>query len=259
MNRRAQLVDSWRKIAVAANALLGAFNVEYNLTATTPPDAAVPLAFSGSRTRHQLIFNYELPLVRILERNNYRSTLIAYQQERRALMLAEDQILFAVRLELRQLRQIANTYYRVRQRALELAYRRVDQALEAFEQPATPTGAGEAVVGPAPLPGGGGGGDPAALTNQLLGAQNSLLGVQNDIYNTWIGYLSTRLSFYRDLGIMPLNPRGVWIDAYATGECESPSTPGGQRGPGALEQPGPRSPEELPPPRRAPGSPGPAG
>ena len=37
----------------------------YHMDSTTPPDMAKPLAFAGSRTRHQLIFNAQLPLVRL--------------------------------------------------------------------------------------------------------------------------------------------------------------------------------------------------
>ena len=50
MNTRAQLVDAWRQIRVAANSLLGTFNVEYHLTSQTPAGLAMPLAFSGSRS-----------------------------------------------------------------------------------------------------------------------------------------------------------------------------------------------------------------
>src|SRR5204862_6214687 len=75
-NTRAQLVDAWRQIRVAANSLLGTFNVEYHLTSETPAGLAMPLAFAGRHTRHQLIHNTELPLVRILERNAYRASLI---------------------------------------------------------------------------------------------------------------------------------------------------------------------------------------
>ena len=61
------------------------------------------------------------------------------------------------------------------------------------------------------------------MTQQLLNAQNSLLTAQNDLYNTWVGYLTLRMSLYRDLGLMPLDPRGVWIDAVTTCSCD-PST-----------------------------------
>src|SRR5439155_19535452 len=67
MNQRAQLVDSWRKIRVAANALLGTFNVTYSLDAFTPAGELRPLQFGGTRAQHRLIFNTELPLVRIIE------------------------------------------------------------------------------------------------------------------------------------------------------------------------------------------------
>ncbi len=39
MNRRAQLTDSWRKIAIAANALLGTLNVQYHYDASSPAGA----------------------------------------------------------------------------------------------------------------------------------------------------------------------------------------------------------------------------
>src|SRR5262249_28673763 len=107
MNVRAQLVDSWRQLAVFANALLGSFNVEYHLNTATPAGAAMPLNFGGSRTNHQLILNGQLPLVRTEERNNYRASLIAYQRQRRALMEAEDLVAQAVRGEIRTLRQLA--------------------------------------------------------------------------------------------------------------------------------------------------------
>ena len=56
----------------------------YHMDSFTPAGEAKPFAFSGSRTRHQLILNGELPLVRKLERNNYRASLIAYQRQRRS-------------------------------------------------------------------------------------------------------------------------------------------------------------------------------
>ena len=40
MNTRAQVVDAWRQLAVYANALLGRFTVQYNLSASSPPGAA---------------------------------------------------------------------------------------------------------------------------------------------------------------------------------------------------------------------------
>jgi hypothetical protein len=253
MNVRAQLTDAWRKIRVAANALMGTFNVDYHLGSTTPAGQAKPFAFSGSRTTHQLIFTGQLPLVRILQRNNYRSTLINFQQNRRSLMAFEDQLMFNVRFDLRQLRIMANIYQRVQKRQIELAYMQVDQALQAFNQPQAPPGQDNilpGLVGPvsrAPQPG-----DPAALTTQLLSTQGSLLTSQNDLYNTWIVYQIYRVDLYRDMGVMPLDNRGVWIDADATAnQSADNNAASGQQPANAPAQRPAAGPEQLPQPQPA--------
>lgn len=242
MNQRAQLVDSWRKIAVAANSLLGTLNVQYHMDTTSPLNGNHPLALGDGRTRRQFILDTELPIVRIAQRNAYRATLIAYQFQRRQLMLAEDQVLFAARSQLRQLRASAYSYQAVQKRQVELAYNQVDQALQAFSQPQQP-------VGPERVPGlvgppvtGGGAGDPAALTQQLLSAQNSLLQAQNALYNNWVAYLINRMSLYREMGLMRLDPRGVWIDDVAT--CLCPQHAGPKSGQPSQDE----RPAKLPPP-----------
>ena len=53
---------------------------------------------------------------------------------------------------------------------------------------------------------------PAALTQQLLTAQRSLPAAQNALLAIWINYMDNRLQLYRDLELMPLDARGVWID-----------------------------------------------
>lgn len=258
MNVRAQLTDAWRKIRVAANALMGTFNVDYHLTATTPAGKALPFAFAGSRSTHQLIFTGQLPLVRILQRNNYRSTLINFQQSRRSLLQFEDQLLFNVRFDLRSLRIAANTYQRVEKRQIELAYMQVDQALQAFSQPQAPPGQDiilPGLVGPIGRPPQVG--DPAALTTQLLSTQASLVASQNDLYSIWITYQIYRTDIYRDMGLMTLDNRGVWIDVDATANQSADNRPAtGEQPPANAPQQLP-GPEQLPPPRPEPGAQGP--
>lgn len=259
MNVRAQVTDAWRKIRVAANALMGTFNVDYHLSSSTPATGAQPFAFAGSRTLHQLIFTGQPPIVRILQRNNYRSTLINFQQARRSLLQFEDQLLFNVRFDLRQVRVLANNYQRVQKRQIELAYLQVDQSIQAFSQPQAPPGAGTDIlpglvgpVGQRPMVG-----DPAALTNQLLNTQGSLVSSQNDLYNTWITYQINRTYIYRDMGVMPLDNRGVWIDADSTNQSADNSSAAGQQPPANApsQLPG-ASPEQLPQPRPEPGAQG---
>ncbi len=205
MNQRAQVADSWRKIKVFANSLMGVFDVRYNMEVLTPPpfEASQPLNFDGKRARHQLILNTELPLVRQLERNNYRAALIAYQRQRRGLMAAEDQALFQVRQDLRQLRQLKQTY-EIQQRQLELAYAQVDNGEERLLAPPTPGETRDAATA------------AAANTTTLLNGLQSVPNAKNQLFSAYVNYLTTRMRLYRDLELMQIDSRGVWIDEYAT-------------------------------------------
>jgi hypothetical protein len=201
MNARGQMVDAWRQVAIRANALLGAVNVGYHLDSMTPPDLARPLDFSGSRTRHQLFLNFELPLVRVSERNAYRAALIGYQRARRSLMATEDAVVGQVRTDLRNLQVLARNY-RVQQKAVELAYMQVESSLETFQSP------------PAPGQGGDNAAAAAALTQQLLNAYARLPNEQNRLVTIWLNYQIARQQLFLDLELMPLDFRGVWIDEF---------------------------------------------
>jgi hypothetical protein len=214
MNVRAELNDAWRQIAVFANALMGTFNVEYRMTTNTPLLQAKPLDFGGNRTRHQLILNGELPLVRKLERNNYRAALIAFQRVRRALMEAEDLSMEAVRGEIRQLRELAEQY-KLQAKVVELAYLTVENSLDVFNQPPQPGPPPVAGGAPAPAAAVDTATRAAALVNQLLQAQAALPIAQNAVLTAWVNYLNTRYQLYRDLELMQLDSRGVWIDDVA--------------------------------------------
>ena len=216
MNIRAQLVDAWRQVAIFANALLGTFNVQYHLDTSTPAGLAQPLAFDAHRTRQQLIFNTQLPLVRIQERNSYRACLINFQRARRILQGAEDRLASDTRNEIRFLRQLEERY-RIQQRQVELGYLQAENSLDTFKAPAQPGVAATAA-------------NAAALTNQLIQAQNSLYMAQFNMTTIWINYLNTRLQLYRDMELMPLDLRGVWIDDIATRECPGGAA-GGSSGP----------------------------
>lgn len=199
MNARAQLVDAWRQIAVSANSLLGAFNVEYHLTGLSPVAKNQPLNVAGSHMRHQLALNSELPLVRLPERNVYRTRLIEFQRERRNLMQTEDQIVASIRGQIRQLRVLAQNYETLKKLA-DLAYKLRDSSQELLLQP---PGLGRGAL------------DYIALTNQYLQNQNNLVNRQSSLYNLWVSYHVTRMQLYRDLDMMRLDARGVWNDELA--------------------------------------------
>ena len=224
MNARGQVVDAWRQIKVTANALQGVFNVQYDLNSSTPPTGTNPFGFSAARSTSQLTFNAQLPLVRRPSRNAYRTALINYQRARRNLMAFEDNIANDVRGDVRELRTLAKLYL-IQQRVVELQYAQVDSATAILFAPPAPGTNADA-------------GSAAALTQQVLNAQSNLVNAQNTLYQLWVAYLTSRMSFYLDLEQMQLDDRGVWID-------ESSNRANSQNGPG---QP-PSGGERLHPPR----------
>ncbi len=56
------------------------------------------------------MLNAELPLVRMNERNNFRTALINYQRQRRTLMNTEDAIKLLIRNDIRGLQTIYLQY-----------------------------------------------------------------------------------------------------------------------------------------------------
>ena len=244
MNVRAQTVDAWRQLAIFANALLAPLNVQYHLSTTTPAGLAQPLNFNAKRTQQQLSLNTELPLVRIDQRNAYRASLINYQRARRILQRAEDGVAYDTRNEIRLLRQQEENY-RIQERQVELAYMTVENSLDTFQAPPAPVPAGQIAPDVQTR--------AAALTTQLINAQTSLYRAQFAMTTIWITYLNTRLQLYRDMELMPLDYRGVWIDDIATRECpggtgsseSTPCSPGGGYGAAATER-GQRLPDPQP-------------
>ncbi len=203
MNARAQLVDTWRQVRVFANGLLGTFNVAYHMDSHTPPNQATPLAFQNNQTRHQLVMNFELPLVRLTERNAYRASLIAYQRSRRDLQQKEDEIAGQVRADVRQLQVLAENLV-IQQQAVELAYKQLESAYEIFTAPQVPDNSPNAAANAA--------GNAASLTNQLLQAYARLPQAQAQVLKTWIDYQIARQQLFLDLELMPIDARGVWLD-----------------------------------------------
>jgi hypothetical protein len=227
MNARAQVVDAWRQVAVTANALQGVFDVEYDLSTNSPPGGSRPLALGGSRLLQQVRLRIEPPFVRRAERNQYRAALIAYQRQRRTLIAYEDNVVTDVRTDLRALRQLAQTFL-VQQRAVELAYAQVDNARLTINAPPDPRADASAGA--------------AAQTEQLLNVQAALVRAQNDLYTSWVRYLTARMTLYLDLELLPLDPRGIWSDVAPA------ATPPATTPPAAPGPANPALPERLPQP-----------
>lgn len=179
MNARAAVVDARRNVEIQANNL----------------EAGVELNFQGqdglgdSSPSQSASASFSTPLDRIQNRNGYRLALIDYQRARRDYMLLEDQIKQAVR---QSWRQIQTQEYRV-----EIDRTTVRNAALQYDS-ASLQAAGTAQTN--------------ALS--LVNALNSVLNAQNSLVSDWITYETNRLNIYRDMGIMEIDPRGVWTDPF---------------------------------------------
>ncbi len=216
MNNRASLVDTWRLIQFNADALQSVLNVNLSGDLATVGDN--PLNFRSPAGSLRASVQFDGPFTRLLERNNFRQVLIDYQQSRRQLIQFEDSIHQTLRARLRTLEQL-RVNLEIQRRAVIIAIRRVDQTRDVLNEPPPPPQPGQ----PAAQLG------PTAALN-LLTALSDLRSSQNNFMSVWLNYYATRMQLERDLGIMELDDRGLWIeepweDLEEVGADEAPIPP----------------------------------
>ena len=198
MNGRAALVDSWRSIQVSADALQSALNVTVNGDIRTAKNN--PASFRASTGSVRMGVQFDAPFTRLLERNNYRQSLINYQRNRRQLIQSRDSLHLGIRGLLRQIEKL-RTDLEIQRRAVAIAIRRVDLTRAALYAPVRPPQPGQR---PAQF-------GPTAATN-LLTALSSLRNTQNNFLGVWLNYYAARMRLARELGIMMLDDDGRWIE-----------------------------------------------
>jgi len=198
MNGRAALVDRWRSIQVNADALQSSLNVTVNGELRTTRDN--PVDFRDAQGNLRLGLELDAPFTRLLERNNYRQSLIDYQRSRRDFIRSHDSLHLGLRGLLRQIEQL-RTDLEIQRRAVTIAIRRVDMTRAAFYAPVRPPQPGQR---PAQF-------GPTAATN-LLTALSALRNTQNNFMGVWLNYYAARLRLARELGTMKLDQDGRWMD-----------------------------------------------
>ncbi len=194
MNRRGIVVDTRRRYEVAAEKLLTDVNLVAEGSVGTPALSASnePFDFSSDSAQFRAGVEIVTPLDRRRARNNFRAAQVSLQRARRNYMAAEDQ----VKLDIRTMYNEAITEARIFEicrRALRVAARELDQAIEFGDRP----DAGE-------YAGGRGVNISRALENILYN--------QNEMIESWAEYETARLSIYRDMGTMDINENGLWVD-----------------------------------------------
>lgn len=189
MNNRAALVDTWRLIQFNADALQSGLSVTLSGDMSTVGDNPVKFRAPAGTLRAGL--QLDAPFTRLLERNNFRQALITYEADRRQLIQFEDSVEQTLRGLLRQLEQLRMNL-EIQRRATAIAIGRVDVTRLELTKPVPELG-------------------PTAAQN-LLQAMNDMGSAQNNFMSAWLVYQATRMRLARELGIMELDERGMWID-----------------------------------------------
>lgn len=196
MNERARVMDARRQMEVAANRLESVLNVVARGDIGTS-GGRKPFDFRGDRSTFQAGVQFTAPLDQVLERNAYRESQIAYQRARRSYMALEDLVKLQVRSEWRQLQVLRQNFETARQN-LRIASVQLDSSIENFNQPASVARTGGSASGQQGL--------------NLLNALQSVLNAQNELIRIWVQYEQNRINIHRDMDIMQIDERGLWLD-----------------------------------------------
>lgn len=199
MNARSALVDSWRSIQISADALRSGLDITATGELRTSGDSAVD--YRSPRHTLQLGVELDTPFLRIVERNDYRTSLINYQRSRRSFIQSRDALHLGLRALLRDVEQLRVTL-EIQRRAVVIAIRRVDLTRAELDAPVRPPQPGQR---PNQL-------GPTAAIN-LLSALSSLRDTQNSFLGVWLDYYAARLRLFRELGILKLDGEGRWEDS----------------------------------------------
>jgi outer membrane protein TolC len=193
MNERGRVVDAWRQLAVTANQLRAGLNVVFDGNLNTQPGSTNPIDFRQSASFYSIGFQFDGPLNRMAERNAYRASQIAYQQERRTYMALDDEIQRSIRLDLRSLHADRLNFSIARQ-SLITAARQVEAARE------------DLVVNGASA-------DPTSTLN-ILNALQTLLTSENALIQTWVAYETDRIKLLLDTEALQVDDQGMYHDEY---------------------------------------------
>ncbi|MGL4593473.1 MAG: hypothetical protein ACRCUY_01950 [Thermoguttaceae bacterium] len=192
MNERAKLVDSWRKIDIAANKLKG--DLKLNVQGEMGTIDQKGVHFDADNSRLKVGLEWDSPLTRYTEMLNYRRSQIFYQAARRNYYTYVDSVNADLRKILRDI-QINQINFEIQRNAILIALVQVDvKQLELIRPPKrgeklTPTSA-----------------------RDLIDALAGLLDSQNAFLSIWVQYETQRMLLDLNMGTMQLNEQGRWID-----------------------------------------------
>lgn len=202
MNARASLVDTWRAIAFVANDLEAVLDIVVDGDVATVGDN--PLDFRATTGTLRAGLQFDAPVTRLLERNNYRQVLIDYQQGRRDYYQFVDRVSQGLRSTIRTL-ALNELNFETRRVAVLSAIQQVvlnDEIQTLNEERGQAQG--------------------VTAARDIVQALSDLQGAQDDFMGVWLTYEVNRRFLDYDLGTMELDERGIWLDPGPVREGEHP-------------------------------------
>ncbi len=191
MNREAQVMDAFRKIEVAADALQSELNVNGQMGLGSDPSKNNAFRLDSSANTYRVGVQFDGPLNRLNERNVYRATQIAYQQASRNYVAGKDTIANEVRSSLRQI-ELRRLNFQIARQQLVAATRQVDQAQINIRRALESS---------------------TNLTRDLLQSLQGLLSAKNNLIFNWIDYKIAKIRLFTVLELLYLDDNGTWINA----------------------------------------------
>ena len=199
MNRKAQLVDTWRRIDIAADRLKGVFDVRLNGSLGAIDNRGV--RFDSDTGSLDVRFEWDSPLTRYNEMMAYRRSQIDYQRARRDYYTYVDSIQSDLRNTLRDV-QMSQINFEINRNAILTGTIRVDLMQIQMDRPPQ---RGTRI--------------DTNTSQQLIDALDALTRSQNDMLNTWVTYQTQRMLLDLYMGTMTLDEQGRWIEPGVMGSA----------------------------------------
>lgn len=190
MNSKANVMDAFRRVEVAADALESDLDVTGGVTIGSDDSSNSPFKFDSQNNRYSIGLQFDGPLNRLNERNTYRASQIAYQQASRDFIASKDSIANEVRQILRQL-ELNRLNFQIARQQVVSASRLVDQAQIDLRQSSEAN---------------------SNLTIVLLGALEGMLDAKNSLIGNWVAYRIQKMRLFEALELLYLDENGVWIN-----------------------------------------------
>jgi outer membrane protein TolC len=177
-----RIQDRARKVDVAANAFLPGLNLL--LDASVPGDSSAIGDLDFRRTDYSAGLSLELPVDQMLERNNYRRTLIDYEAAVRGYESTVDTVKLQV-LDAWRAMQEAEKNYEISLTSVQINERRVEEAELRAE-----LGLGN--------------------IQDTVDAQNDLINARTALSGALVDHNVAKLALWRDIGMLYVDEQGQW-------------------------------------------------